>query len=50
MVDEIIEALKQVPILERDGTLIVNTDKYEKVTRVLVQHGINGTLFYQDNE
>ena len=40
----------QEPILEKDGTLIVTTEHYEKVGRVLVQYGTNGTLFYQDRE
>lgn len=43
-----IEALKKEPILEKDGTLVVTTEHYENVGRVLVQHGTNGTLFYQD--
>jgi hypothetical protein len=44
------EALEQEPKLEKDGTLIITTEHYENVNRVLVQHGINGTLFYQDQE
>lgn len=40
----------QEPILEKDGTLIVTTEHCEKVGRVLVQYGTNGTLFYQDQE
>ncbi len=43
-----IEALEQKPKLGKDGTLIVNTEHYKNVSRVLVQHGTNGTLFYQD--
>lgn len=48
--DMAIEALEQEPILEKDGTLIVTTEHCEKVGRVLVQYGTNGTLFYQDQE
>ena len=48
--DMAIKALEQEPILEKDGTLIVTTDHYENVGRVLVQYGTNGTLFYQDRE
>lgn len=44
------EALEQEPMLEKDGTLIVTTEHYENVGRVLVQYGTNGTLFYQDQE
>ncbi len=44
------EKCKQPIILEKDGTLVVTTELYEKVTRVLVQNGTKGTLFYQDNE
>ena len=40
----------QEPILEKDGTFIVTTEHCEKVGRVLVQYGTNGTLFYQDQE
>lgn len=32
-----------------DGTLVVNTEQYEEVKRVLVEHETNGTLFYPDN-
>ncbi len=45
-----IKALEQEPILEKDGTLIVTTEHYENVGRVLVQYGTNGALFYQDQE
>jgi hypothetical protein len=45
-----IKLLEQQPILEKDGTLIVTTEHYENVGRVLVQHGTTGTLFYQDYE
>lgn len=45
---EIIKDLEQEPKLEKDGTLIVTTEYYENVGRVLVQHGTSGTLFYQD--
>lgn len=45
-----IDTLEQEPIIEKDGTLIVTTDHYENVGRVLVQYGTNGTLFYQDRE
>lgn len=48
--EKIIKALEQEPILEKDGTLIVTTEHCEKVGRVLVQYGTNGTLFYQDQE
>lgn len=48
--DMAIKALEQQPILEKDGTLIVTTEHYENVDRVLVQHGTSGTLFYQDHE
>ena len=37
----------QEPILEKDGTLIVTTEHCEKVGRVLVQYGTNGTLFFK---
>lgn len=40
----------QKPALEKDGTLIVTTEHYKNVGRVLVQCGTNGTLFYQDQE
>ena len=43
-----IEALEKEPILEKDGTLVVTTEHYENVSRVLVQHYTSGTLFYQD--
>jgi hypothetical protein len=43
-----IEALEKEPILEKDGTLVVTTEHYENVGRVLVQHGTSGTLFYKD--
>jgi hypothetical protein len=46
--DMAIKALEQEPILGKDGTLIVTTEHYKNVSRVLVQHGTNGTLFYQD--
>lgn len=39
---------KQVNILA-DGTLLVLTRHYEKVKRVLVEHGLAGTLYYPDN-
>ena len=48
--DYIIKALEQEPILEKDGTLIVTTEHYKNVGRVLVECGTNGTLFYQDQE
>lgn len=48
--DMAIKALEQEPILEKDGTLIVTTEHYKNVGRVLVQYGTNGTLFYQDQE
>jgi hypothetical protein len=47
-IKEAIKTLEQEPKLGKDGTLIVTTEHYENVNRVLVQHGINGTLFYQD--
>lgn len=43
-----IKALKQEPILEKDGTLVVTTEHYYNVSRVLVQYGTCGSLFYQD--
>jgi hypothetical protein len=43
-----IKALKQEPVLEKDGTLIVTTEHYYNVGRVLVQYGAYGSLFYQD--
>ena len=43
-----IKALEQEPVLEKDGTLVVTTEHYKKVSRVLVQYGTNGSLFYQD--
>ena len=49
-VNELLNDLKQEPILEKDGTLIVTTEHCENVGRVLVQYGTNGTLFYQDQE
>lgn len=48
--DMAIKALEQEPILEKDGTLIVTTEHYKNVGRVLVQYGTNGTLFYQDQD
>ena len=45
-----IDTLEQEPVLEKDGTLIVTTEHYKNVGRVLVQYGTNGTLFYQDRE
>jgi hypothetical protein len=45
-----IDKIKQEPILEKDGTLIVTTGHCGNVGRVLVQYGTNGTLFYQDQE
>lgn len=42
--------LEQESTLEKDGTLIVTTEHYKNVGRVLVQCGTNGTLFYQDQE
>lgn len=44
------KALEQELILEKDGTLIITTEHYENVGRVLVQYGTSGTLFYQDYE
>ena len=44
------KTLEQEPILEKDGTLIVTTEHYDNVGRVLVQYGTKGTLFYQDQE
>lgn len=49
-VNELLNDLKQEPILEKDGTLIVTTEHCGNVGRVLVQYGTNGTLFYQDQE
>ena len=43
-----IKALEQEPVLEKDGTLVVTTEHYKNVDRVLVQYGIYGSLFYQD--
>lgn len=43
-----IKALEQEPVLEKDGTLVVTTEHYKNVGRVLVQYGIYGSLFYQD--
>lgn len=40
--------LKKVELLS-DGTLVVNTNKYDKVKRVLIEYGTNGTLYYSDN-
>lgn len=48
--DRVTSSIEQEPILEKDGTLIVTTEHCEKVGRVLVQYGTNGTLFYQDQE
>ena len=45
-----IDTLEQEPVLEKDGTLIVTTEHYKNVDRVLVQYGTNGTLFYQDQD
>lgn len=45
---KIIKALEQEPVLEKDGTLVVTTEHYKNVDRVLVQYGTNGSLFYQD--
>ena len=46
--DAAIKALKQEPVLEKDGTLVVTTEHYKNVGRVLVQYGTYGSLFYQD--
>lgn len=43
-----IDKIKQEPILEKDGTLVVTTEHYKNVGRVLVQYGVYGSLFYQD--
>lgn len=43
-----IKALEREPVLEKDGTLVVTTEHYKNVDRVLVQYGTNGSLFYQD--
>lgn len=43
-----IDKIKQEPILEKDGTLVVTTEHYKNVGRVLAQYGIYGSLFYQD--
>lgn len=43
-----IDKIKQEPVLEKDGTLVVTTEHYKNVGRVLVQYGIYGSLFYQD--
>ena len=43
-----IKALEQELVLEKDGTLVVTTEHYCNVGRVLVQYGICGSLFYQD--
>lgn len=48
LIDSAIEALEQEPVLEKDGTLVVTTEHYKNVDRVLVQYGTNGSLFYQD--
>lgn len=45
-----IDKIKQEPILEKDGTLIVTTEHCGNIGRVLVQYGTNGALFYQDQE
>ncbi len=45
---KIIKALEQEPVLKKDGTLVVTTEHYKNVDRVLVQDGTNGSLFYQD--
>lgn len=42
-----LKALEQEPVLEKDGTLVVTTEHYENVGRVLVQYGVKGSLFYQ---
>lgn len=39
--------INELKILE-DGTLIVKTDQYDNVKRVLVEDGTNGTLYYAD--
>lgn len=36
--------------LLQDGTLVIDTDKYDDVKRVLVEHGTKGTLYYSDND
>lgn len=43
-----IKALEREPVLEKDGTLVVTTEHYKNVGRVLVQYGTYGSLFYQD--
>ena len=37
-------------IIQQDGTLVVNTEYYSSVKRVLVENGTNGTLFYAEEE
>ena len=39
--------MKPIELLQ-DGTLVVNTELYPKVKRVLVEHETNGTLYYSD--
>lgn len=34
--------------LLQDGTLVINSDLYSKVGRVLIEHGLFGTIFYSD--
>ena len=43
-----ISALEQEATLQDDGTLVVNTDDYKDVKRVLVEYGTDGTLYYAD--
>ena len=33
-----------------NGTLVINTNLYQFIKRVLVQNGTDGTLFYADND
>lgn len=36
--------------LLEDGTLVINTDLYPEVKRVLVEHETSGTLYYSDGK
>ncbi len=36
--------------LMEDGTLIINYEEVDKVGRVLVEHDLDGTLYYRDED
>ena len=49
-VDLAIKFLEQAPIFLEDETLVIDSEEYFRVKRVLVQHKLWGTLFYPDED